>query len=72
MSKQNYFVTATVKHNNKKIYISTDDLKAAFAVEQELLKYKTLEILNIRHGRYKPRRKTKYIEIKQIDDLEIL
>ncbi len=65
-----YYVTATIRDNNRKIFISANDLKKAFEVEQELLKCQTLKILNIRHTKYKPRRKTNYIEIKAIEEIE--
>jgi len=70
-NKQSYYVTATIRNNNnQKIFISAEDLKKAFEVEQELLKCQTLQILNIRHTKYKPRRKTNYIEIKAIEEIE--
>lgn len=73
---KSYFVTATVStpHNNnkEKIYISTEDLKAAFEVEHELLNYKTMEIFNIRKSKTKPKSSKNYIEISQINDIENL
>lgn len=73
--QQQYFVTAevvTTTTGTKKIFISTNNIKEAFEVEQQLLNQKTLKIMNMRHGRYPPRLRTThkhYIQIQKIDDL---
>lgn len=81
--QQSYYVTATVStrlnsegnlssqshNNNKKIFISTKSIEQAFEAEKDLYNHKTLEIINVRHGKYRPKTKKGYIEIKSISDI---
>lgn len=68
MQNRQYYVTATVE--NRKIYIPTEDIKHAFAVQKDLFNHKTLEIMNVRQTKYKPKTKSGYIQIESISEIE--